>query len=125
MYNDNDKSYRNTYLIEKIERNIEKDKESVAKDTALLGASALAVGIGALGIALLGDDVINAFTSGDALTLGSYMLVRFQGAGVLISAASVISGIVAAVDNTKNAISSFKKLKDDKNRLEEEKGRSR
>ena len=125
MYNDNDKSYRNTYLIERIERNIEKDKKSVAKDTALLGASALAVGIGALGIALLGDDVINAFTSGDALTLGSYMLVRFQGAGVVISAASVISGIVAAVDNTKNAISSFKKLKDDKNRLEEEKGRSR
>ena len=125
MYNDNDKTYRNTYLIERIERNIEKDKKSVAKDTALLGASALAVGIGALGIALLGDDVINAFTSGDALTLGSYMLVRFQGAGVLISAASVISGIVAAVDNTKNAISSFKKLKDDKNRLEEEKGRSR
>ena len=125
MYNDNDKSYRNTYLIERIERNIEKDKKSVAKDTALLGASALAVGIGALGIALLGDDVINALTSGDALTLGSYMLVRFQGAGVTISAISVIGGIVAAVNNTKNAISSFKKLKDDKNRLEEEKGRSR
>lgn len=125
MYNDNDKSYRNTYLIERIERNIEKDKKSVAKDTALLGASALAVGIGALGIAFLGDDVINAFTSGDALTVGSYMLVRFQGAGVAISATSVIGGIVAAVNNTKNAISSFKKLKDDKNRLEEEKGRSR
>lgn len=125
MYNDNDKSYRNTYLIERIERNIEKDKKSVAKDTALLGASALAVGIGALGIALLGDDVINALTSGDALTLGSYMLVRFQGAGVAISAISVIGGIVAAVNNTKNAISSFKELKDDKNRLEEEKGRSR
>lgn len=125
MYNDNDKSYRNTYLIEKIERNIEKDKKSVAKDTALLGASALAVGIGALGIALLGDNVINAFTSGDALTLGSYMQVKFQGFGIAISATSVISGIVAAVNNTKNAISSFKKLKDDKNRLEEEKGRSR
>ena len=78
MYNNNDKSYRNTYVIERIERNIERDKKSVAKDTALLGASALAVGVGALGIALLGDDVINAFTSGDALTLGSYMLVRYK-----------------------------------------------
>lgn len=125
MYNDNDKSYRNTYLIERIERNIETGKKNVAKDTALLGASALAVGIGALGIALLGDDVINAFTSGDALTLGTYMRVRFQCSGVVISASSVIGGIVAAVNNTKNAILSIKQLKDDKNRLEEEKGRSR
>ena len=125
MYNDNDKSYRNTYLIERIERSIEEDKKNVAKETALLGASALVVGIGALGIALLGDDVINAFTSRDALTLGSYMLVNFQGAGVAISATSVIGGIIAAVNNAKDAISSLKKLRDDKNILKEEKGRSR
>ncbi len=125
MHNDNDKLYRNTYLIEGIERNIERDKKSIAKDTALLGASALAVGIGALGIAFLGDDVINAFTSENALTFGSYVLIKFQGTGVVLSAISVVSGIIAAVNNTKNAILSFKKLKDDKERLEKEKGRSR
>ena len=128
MYSEKDKSYRNTYLIEKIERNIEEDKKNVAKDSALLGASALAVGIGALGIAFLGDDVINTFTSTDALTLGSCLLVRFQRVGIKISTISVLSGIIAAVNNSKNALSSFKGLKDDKSRLkelEEEKGRSR
>ncbi len=125
MYNDNDKSYRKTYTIVKIERNIEQDQKNIAKDTALLGASALAVGIGSLGVVLLGGDLINAFTSGDALTLGSYLLVKFQGTGFALSAASVTGGIVAAINNTKNVLSSFRKLKNDKTRLEEEKGRSK
>ena len=128
MNTENDKSYRDTFLIEKIERNIEYDTYHVKTNTAYLAASALAVGIGALGIALLGDDVINAFTSGDALTLKSYMIVRYQGAGLTISVMAVVGGIVEVVKNSKNAISSLKKLMHDKNELkkvkEEEKGRS-
>lgn len=122
------KSYRKAYLIKQIERNIEINKKSFVKDTALLGASALAVGIGALGIVLLGDDLINSFKSGDSLTLGSYMLVRFQGAGVSISITSVLGGIVGIVKNSKNVISSFKNLtsnKDALKNLQDEKGRTR
>lgn len=122
------KSYRKAYLIKQIERNIEINKKSFVKDTASLGASALAVGIGALGIVLLGDDLINSFKSGDSLTLGSYMLVRFQGAGVSISITSVLGGIVGIVKNSKNVISSFKNLtsnKDALKNLQDEKGRTR
>lgn len=122
------KSYRKAYLIKQIERNIEINKKSFVKDTALLGASALAVGIGALGIVLLGDDLINSFKSGDSLTLGSYMLVKFQGAGVSISITSVLGGIVGIVKNSKNVISSFKNLtsnKDALKNLQDEKGRTR
>ena len=123
MYTENDKSYRKTYLVKKIERN----KKDITKNTAFLGASALAVGVGALGVALLGDDVINAFTSSNALTLGSYMAIRFQGAGFVLSAEAVLGGIYAAIKNSKNVISSVKNLKQNKTALEEleEKGRSR
>ncbi len=121
-------SYRKVYLIKQIERNIETNKKSIAKDIALLGASALAVGIGALGIVFLGDDLINSFKSGDSLTLGSYILVKFQGAGVSISVTSVLGGIVGIVKNSKNVISSFKNLtsnKDALKNLQDEKGRTR
>ena len=107
---------------------IETNKKSIAKDIALLGASALAVGIGALGIVFLGDDLINSFKSGDSLTLGSYILVKFQGAGVSISVTSVLGGIVGIVKNSKNVISSFKNLtsnKDALKNLQDEKGRTR
>lgn len=121
-------SYRKVYLIKQIERNIETNKKSIAKDIALLGASALAVGIGALGIVLLGDDLINSFKSGDSLTLGSYMLVRFQEVGISIPVTSVLGGIVGIVKNSKNVISSFKNLtsnKDALKNLQDEKGRTR
>ena len=122
MYND--KSYRNTYLIERIEGEIERDKKSIGKDTALLAVSAIAIGIGTLGIVLLGDDVIKAFTSKDALTIRSYVVVRFKGAGVVISGLSLLGGIVGVFTNVKDAILSFKQIKDNKKKLEEEKGRS-
>lgn len=130
MHNDNDKSYRKTHMVERIERRIESDKKEVTTDIALLGASALAVGIGALGIVLLGDDVINAFKSGNALTLGSFMSVRFQEAGVGISISAVLGGIIGTVKKLKDTISSFKKLNHDKDWLKEveeidEKGRTR
>ena len=54
MHIDNDKSYRKTHMVERIERRIESDKKEVTTDIALLGASALAVGIGALGIVVIG-----------------------------------------------------------------------
>ena len=106
MYTKNDKSYRKTYLVKEIERN----KKEITKNTAFLGASALAVGIGALGVTLLGDDVVNAFTSGNALTLGSYIAIKYQGYGFLLSAEAVLGGIYAAIKNSKNVISSVKKL---------------
>ena len=123
MYTENDKSYRKIHLVIKIERN----KKDITKNTAFLGASALAVGVGALGVALLGDDVINAFTSGNALTLDSYMAIRFQSTGFVLSAEAVLGGIYAAIKNSKNVISSVKNLKQNKTALEEleEKGRSR
>lgn len=130
MHNDNDKSYRKSHMVERIERRIESDKKEATTDIALLGASALAVGIGALGIVLLGDDVINAFKSGNALTLGSFMSVRFQEAGVGISISAVLGGIIGTVKKLKDTISSFKKLNHDKDWLKEveeidEKGRTR
>lgn len=123
MYTENDKSYRKTYLVKEIERN----KKDITRNTAFLGTSALAVGIGTLGVALLGDDVINAFTSGNALTIGSYMAIKFQGAGFALSAETVLGGIYAAIKNSKNVIFSVKNLKQNKATLEklEEKGRSR
>lgn len=123
MLNENDKSYRTTYLVKEIERN----KKDIGKNTAFLGASALAVGIGILGVVLLGDDVINAFTSGNALTIGSYITIKFQGAGFALSAEAVLGGIYAAIKNFKNVIFSIKNLKQNKTTLEEfeEKGRSR
>ncbi len=123
MRNENDKSYRTTYLVKEIERN----KKDIGKNTAFLGASALAVGIGILGVVLLGDDVINAFTSGNALTIGSYITIKFQGAGFALSAEAVLGGIYAAIKNSKNVIFSIKNLKQNKTTLEEfeEKGRSR
>lgn len=123
MRNEDDKSYRTTYLVKEIERN----KKDIEKNTAFLGASALAVGIGTLGVVLLGDDVINAFTSGNALTIGSYITTKFQGAGFALSAEAVLGGIYAAIKNSKNVIFSVKNLKQNKATLEEfeEKGRSR
>lgn len=123
MRNEDDKSYRTTYLVKEIERN----KKDIEKNTAFLGASALAVGIGTLGVVLLGDDVINAFTSGNALTIGSYITTKFQGAGFALSAEAVLGGIYAAIKNSKNVIFSIKNLKQNKTTLEEfeEKGRSR
>ena len=123
MRNEEDKSYRTTYLVKEIERN----KKDIEKNTAFLGASALAVGIGTLGVVLLGDDVINAFTSGNALTIGSYITTKFQGAGFALSAEAVLGGIYAAIKNSKNVIFSVKNLKQNKATLEEfeEKGRSR
>lgn len=123
MRNEDDKSYRTTYLVKEIERN----KKDIEKNTAFLGASALAVGIGTLGVVLLGDDVINAFTSGNALTIGSYITAKFQGAGFALSVEAVLGGIYAAIKNSKNVIFSIKNLKQNKATLEEfeEKGRSR
>lgn len=127
MYNDdyNDKSYRNVFLIERLERNIEEDKKDLAKNTALLGASALAVGIGTLGLILIGNDIINAFNSEEALTLGSYLLVRFQDSGIAVSGSIVACGIITATSNAQNTMSSLRRLKYNKKRLEEEKGRSK
>ena len=127
MYTKKDTNYRNTYQVELIERDIKSDKKNITKSTALLGASALAVGIGALGITFLGKNLMNIFSSGEAITLGTYILVKFQESATTLSTLSVLGGITSAIYNTKNAITSLIKLKEDKNKLNEleEKGKHR
>ena len=127
MYTKKDTNYRNTYQVELIERDIKSDKKNITKSTALLGASALAVGIGALGITFLGKNLMNMFSSGEAITLGTHILVEFQESAMILSTLSVLGGITSAIYNTKNAITSLIKLKEDKNKLNEleEKGKHR
>ena len=127
MYTKKDTNYRNTYQVELIERDIKSDKKNITKSTALLGASALAVGIGSLGITFLGKNLMNIFSSGEAITLGTHILVKFQESATILSTLSVLGGITSAIYNTKNAITSLIKLKEDKNKLNEleEKGKHR
>lgn len=127
MYTKKDTNYRNTYQVELIERDIKSDKKNITKSTALLGASALAVGIGALGVTFLGKNLMNIFSSGEAITLGTHILVKFQESATILSTLSVLGGITSAIYNTKNAITALIKLKEDKNKLNEleEKGKHR
>ena len=117
---DNDKSYRKSFTIKAIENKINEDKKDVAIDLALLGASALAVGLGALGIVALGPDIIEAFKSNDALTLGSFMLVKFKEACIGTSAAVVLAGALGIVVKLKDSISSVNNLLHDKDLLKVE-----
>ncbi|MEE3342589.1 MAG: hypothetical protein VZS44_00680 [Bacilli bacterium] len=125
---DNDKSYRKSFTIKAIENKINEDKKGIALDTALLGVSALAVGLGALGIVTLGPDIIEAFNSNNALTLGSYMIVRLKGAGIALSFSVVLAGAIGIVATIKDIISSINDLNHDKDLLEveinKEKGKS-
>ncbi len=112
--------FRNIYKVNKVERlenNIKDERKSVIKDSAFLGASAIAVGIGALGVSLLGDDLINSFKTEELLTYSTYMKVRFQEAGVGISLASIIGGIVGAFFSIKHLIPDSAILKSDKKQL--------
>lgn len=117
---DNDKSYRKSYRIKGIEKKIKEDKKDVATDLALLGASALAVGIGALGIFVLGPDLINSFKSGNALTFGSFMLVKFKEACIGTSLAAVIAGALGIDIKVKDTLLSIDILIKDKELLKEE-----
>lgn len=120
MQMDNDKSYRKSYRIEGIEKRIKEDKKDIATDLALLGASAFAVGIGALGIIVLCPDLINSFKSGNTLTFGSFMLVKFKEACIGTSAAVVLAGAFGIAVKLKDTISSIKYLIHDKELLKEE-----
>lgn len=70
---------------------------------------------------------MNIFSSGEAITLGTHILVKFQESAMILSTLSVLGGITSAIYNTKNAITSLIKLKEDKNKLNEleEKGKHR
>ena len=112
-------SKRNEYVIKLIERKIMDDKKSIAENVALASASALAIGIGALGAAYFGTDIIKAFSSSESLTLSSYLSVRFQSAGVAVSTVAVIAGIYGVIKNAKGTIASVRSLEHDKNYLKE------
>ncbi len=112
-------SKRNKYVIKLIERKITDDKKDIAGNVALASASALAIGIGALGAAYFGTDIIKAFSSSESLTLSSYLSVRFQSAGVAVSAVAVIAGIYGVIKNAKGTIASVRSLEHDKNYLKE------
>ena len=110
-----DKTYRRVFLTKKIER----DKQEITTDTALLGASALAIGIGTLGAKLLGKNTINQFK-----TDNSNITVTFKKTGYILSLATLVTGVVSAINNTKNALAYVKTLKRDENKLKEVKRES-
>ena len=105
-----DRTYRKVFLTKKIEI----DKQELTTDTALLGASALAIGIGTLGAKLLGKDAINDFKMHD-----SNVKVNFKKGAYVLSLATLVTGVVSAINNTKNSILSVKILKHDKKKLED------
>lgn len=104
------------YLVKKIE----KDKKALTKNAASLIASALVVGLGVLGVAVFGDDLIQEFTSHNELTFGSYMHVRLQETLVALPLAGLIGGIFWTVVNAGHTIKSFKALKQDKKALKKQ-----
>ena len=100
-------------------QHIKNDKKEMAKDTALLAASALAVGVASLGIVIFGKEILEAFKADNAMTFKNYMTIRFQGAGVGISTTSVFAGILGLIKKIPDFKSSIKTLRADKNALEE------
>ena len=112
-------SKRNKYVIKLIERKVTEDKKDIAGNVALAGASAMAIGIGALGVAYFGADIIKAFSSSEALTLSSYLSVKFQGAGVAVSTVAAIGGIYGFITKSKDTVAAIRRLEHDKNYLNE------
>ena len=109
----------NKYVIKLIERKVTEDKKDIAGNVALAGASVLAIGMGALGVAYYGADIVKAFSSNEALTLGSYLSVKFQGAVVAVSTVAVIGGIYGIITKSKGTVAAIRRLEHDKNYLNE------
>ena len=122
-----DGSQKEEYVVKLIERKIREDKGKIVNDAVIVGASAFAIGIGILGAAYFGGDVIREYTSDEVLTLGSLLRVKFQGTGVGVSALVVVGGIYGAIKEGKNLVASIRKLNEDKKVLNgfTEGGRSR
>lgn len=110
-----EKIERKKFLVKKIE----KDKEYIHKDTLLLGASALAVGIGILGCSLLLESTIHPFKDIENIDFGDYMLINFKSLGFSVSILTILGGIYTAINNCKNMIFNFKNFKKDKIELKE------
>ena len=78
---------------------IENQHSNIKQETLLLGASAFAIGIGALGVYLLGDDVVNSLKSN--LT-SSYIVVHLQTLGFMVSGITLYKGITSAIEHIQN-----------------------
>lgn len=114
-----DNTQTKRYLVKKIER----EKKALTKNAASFAASALVVGLGVLGVAVFGEDLMQEFTSHSELTYGAYMHVRFQETLFALPLAGVVGGVVWSIVNARQTIKSFKTLKQDKrslNQYEEE-----
>lgn len=123
MYYSVNEEYRKAYVIEHIDKQILKDKKEVRTNTIIEGASALAIGIGVLGVILFGEDTIQTFKTKDALTIANYMLVQYKGSLLIVSSLSILGGITNAIKNMKKAFISYRRLYEDKKHLKEVKRR--
>lgn len=116
-----DHSYRNKLSVEKIDR----DKETMDKNKKGLGASAFAIGIGALGAITLGGMVFSAMSGGVDMSPISYLAVKFQGEGFLLSSGAMAAGIAAAINSIRNSYSIHKKNKQENEQKGHGEGRSK
>lgn len=78
---------------------IENQQSNIKQETLLLGASAFAVGIGALGVYLLGDDVINSLK---ANITSSYIVVHLKTIGFMVSGITLYKGITSVIEHIRN-----------------------
>lgn len=100
-------------------KQIEKNKNEITKDTALLAASAIAVGVGVLGVAVFGKEMLDFFDSNNLLTFSNFMTVKFQGMGVGVSMSATLAGITGAISKYKHLVSTKKELNANKQTIKE------
>lgn len=122
-----DKSYRQSYVI----RRIQTDKEEISKKVMYLAASAIAVGLGGLGVHYFGKDIAEIFKSDVPLTMKSYIEMKFKGSLISFPIIAVLGGIYFGINSFKNLFSAAKDLMRQKSELkkleesDEFEGRSR
>ena len=108
-----EKNLRKKLLI----THIESQEHNIKSNTILLGASAFAVGIGALGVYLLGDDVLNTIKSN---VNASYVVIHFQTIGFTISSITLCKGILSTIEHIRNISFAKDKLEFYSEQLKEE-----
>ena len=79
---------------------IENQKSSIKQETLLLGASAFAIGVGALGVYLLGDDVLNAIKSN--VSNATNTVIHLQTLGFAVSSITLYKGITSTIEHIRN-----------------------
>ena len=107
------------YEIDELEKTVINDKTSILKSASFVGVSALVFGIGTYGIITLGGAMIDRIAAGESLKLSTYLGYDLQYSGLGLSIAGTVAGAIAGVKNIRNVSYKTKKLKKDKERLNE------